>query len=331
MPCIRPSRYLLFSLLLIICNGWNSAARASSINDSLPSKAFIFNIFPGLTIFPDSSTFILPFNRVGNLILLQARADTTEGNFILDTGCPHLVLNITYFRHYLLLEAEEERTGITASDFSVARTQVTDFSIGPMKYFRLKADLANLGNIENSKGVKILGLIGMQLLSSFEMILDYEKNLIYMHRVSRKEASTYRNEMLNDTSAYTTVPIELVDDRIMLRTELAGKKLRLIIDSGAESNMLDSRLPNKVFENIAITGRMTLSGAGAAKIDVLRGDLNVLIIGNQHFEKLPVLIANLEKTCFSYGGCVDGILGFDFLSLRKLGFNFVTNKMFIWK
>jgi hypothetical protein len=305
--------------------------RASTLNDSLPSKSFPFEFFPQLTVSADSSTFILPFNRVGNLILLQARADTTEGNFILDTGCPHLVLNITYFRHYPLLEPDEERTGITASDFTAARTGVTSFSIGPLKYYRLKADLVNLGNIENTKGVKILGLIGMQLLSPFEMILDYEKNLLYMHRVSRREASSYRHDMLSDTSAYTTVPIELVEDRIIIRTELAGKKLRLIIDSGAESNMLDSRLPDKVFENIAITGRIVLSGAGTAKIDVLRGDLNVLTIGNQDFRKLPVLIANLEKTCFSYGGCVDGILGFDFLSLRKLGFNFVTNKMFIWK
>ena len=44
-----------------------------------------------------------------------------------------------------------------------------------------------------------------------------------------------------------------------------------------------------------------------------------------------MLITNLENTCFSYGGCIDGILGFDFLSLHRIGFNFVKRKMYIWK
>jgi hypothetical protein len=163
------------------------------------------------------------------------------------------------------------------------------------------------------------------------MIIDYEKNLIYLHRIGRKETSSYHHEMLNDTSAYSIVPISIRDDRIIVQTIMAGKKLKLIIDSGAETNLLDSRLPNKIFENVSVTGRTVLTGAGNAKVEVLKGDLRTLKIGNKSIETLPVLITNLEKTCFSNGGCVDGLLGFDFLSLRKIGFNFVTHKMYIWK
>src|ERR1700744_256110 len=47
----------------------------------------------------DSASCIIPFTRMGNLILIQAKADTTTGYFVLDTGAPGLVLNITYFRH----------------------------------------------------------------------------------------------------------------------------------------------------------------------------------------------------------------------------------------
>jgi hypothetical protein len=50
------------------------------------------------------------------------------------------------------------------------------------------------------------------------------------------------------------------------------------------------------------------------------------LIGN-----LPIVITNLEKTCFWLDGCADGVLGFDFLSLHKIGFNFVTRKMYLWK
>ncbi len=279
----------------------------------------------------DSSSFILHFSRAGNLILVKARADTTEGSFILDTGCPHLVLNLTYFRNYPSYDNDEERNGITGTDFTVKQTKVANFSLGDARYYQVPADLANLGNIENSKGVKILGLIGMSLLDKFEMIIDFEKNQIHLHRFNRKNSSSYRHELLKDETAYSTVPIRIMDNRIMLETVLGGKKIKLIVDSGAETNMLDSRLPDKVFESISITGRTLLTGVGNKKIEVLKGDLESLQIGDQSIKNLPVLITNLEKTCFAYGGCVDGILGFDFLSLKKIGFNFVTNKMYVWK
>jgi len=189
----------------------------------------------------------------------------------------------------------------------------------------------NLGHIENSKGIKIFGLLGMQLFRQFEMIIDYEKSLIYLHRIGKKEASVYRHEMLKDTAAYRTIPIDIVNNRVLARTEIAGKKLRLMIDFAAESNVLDSRLPDKVFENVAITRRIILNGIGSRKVEALYGDLSNLKIGDQQIGTLPVLITNLEKTCLNYESCIDGILGFDFLSLHKIGFNFVNRKMYIWK
>jgi Aspartyl protease len=280
----------------------------------------------------DSATSILPFSMAGNLILIQAKADTIEGNFILDTGCPNLVLNLTYFRDYPAITLlDEEKNGMTGSIASVVKTSITRFSMGAGTYNRIEADLVNLGHIENSRGVKILGLVGISFFRNCEMIIDYEKSLIYLHWIGKKEAATYRHPMLDDTAAYTTVPIDLADNRIIIRTEMAGKILKLLVDSGAETNVLDSRLPDKLLENISISGRIMLSGIGNKKVEALKGSLNSIRIGGQEIEALPVLITNLEKTCFSYNGCVDGILGFDFLSMQKLGFNFVKRKMYIWK
>jgi hypothetical protein len=163
------------------------------------------------------------------------------------------------------------------------------------------------------------------------MIIDYDKNLIYLHRIGKKESSTYKHEMLKDTSAYRTVPIEMVNDRALAKTEIAGKKLKLLIDFAAESNVLDSRLSNKVFENFTITRRVVLNGIGNKRVEALLGDLSNLKIGDELITTLPVLVTNLEKTCLTYESCIDGILGFDFLSLHKIGFNFVTRKMYIWR
>ncbi len=279
----------------------------------------------------DSSTCSIPFTRVGNLILIQAKVDTVEGNFVLDTGAPNLVLNMTYFRSYPARYTEAQEGGITGAVNGQQGTTVDHFSMGAVNYYHVEADRINLGHIESNKGVKILGLLGMQLFNRFEMIVDYEKMVITLHLVGNKEASTYKSDQLKDTSAYNEFPIDLTDEKIIIHTEMAGKKLQFLVDFGAESNVLDSRLPDKIFKNVTITRRVVLSGSGTGKVDALYGNLKNLKLGGRNIGELPVLITNLESMCTSYDHCLDGMLGFDFLSLHKIGFNFVRRKMYIWK
>ena len=325
--------YHIFSLLLA-CLVWTTAGAHGG--KPVPAQNGPAIRFGGISFSsPDASndsvSCVIPFTRAGNLILVKAAADTVEGNFILDTGAPHLVLNITYFRDYPVTHSDDQQTGITGAGAAAVRTSVKQFTFGRLEYSRLQADLVDLGHIENTKGVKILGLIGTELLRQCEMIIDYEKGLIYLHRIARKEASVYQHEMLKDTSAYRTLPIEMKDNRILVTTEMSGKKLKFVIDYAAESNVLDSRLPDKIFDNVVVTRRVVLSGAGNRKVDALYGDLQNMKLGSQDMGTLPILITNLEYTCFSYAGCVDGVLGFDFLSLHKIGINFVNRKMYIWK
>jgi predicted aspartyl protease len=273
---------------------------------------------------------MISFRRAGNLILIQARADTTNGNFILDTGAPSLVLNITYFRNYPSVLATAGG-GITGSVPAVAHTTVGEFSFGTIKYRNVQANVINLGHIEDTRGMKIFGLLGVNLFKQFEMIIDYKRSVIYLHLIRKKEAATYKSEMLKDTVAYNTFPIDITENKILTRAEVSGKRLNLILDTGAESNVLDSRLPNKIFENVTINRRVTLSGSGSEKVEALYGDLKNLKIGNKTMETFPLLITNLEQMCLAYDYCIDGMLGFDFLSQHKIGFNFVKREMYLWK
>jgi predicted aspartyl protease len=283
-----------------------------------------------VTANPPSAT--IPFSRAGNLILLKAKADETEGVFILDTGAPGLILNMTYFRSYPLTETDgrDINGGITGS-LSSAPTIVKNLSLASINYYKVEADRINLGHIENSKGVKILGLLGMQLFRQFEMIIDYETNLIHLHHINKKEAKHYKNEMLNDTSAYTTMPISIRDNKILTHVSVGGKKLIFLVDTGAETNIIDGRLSENVLDHVTVTRKIKLNGAGVTKVDALYGDMSNFHIGGKSFKTVPVLITNMEKMCYAYDKCLDGMLGFDFLSKQKIGFNFVTQKMYIWK
>ena len=278
----------------------------------------------------DTPSCVIPFSRAGNLIVIRAKVDTTEGNFILDTGAPKLILNMTYFRNYLISAVNSESGGITGP---VAANTVTipRLCFGPVKYYRVESDIVNLGHIESSKGIKILGLLGMQLFKKFEMIIDYEKSLIHLHLVGKKEAASYKHDMLKDTAAYHTMRTRIWENKLLTFGEMAGKKLTFIIDTGAESNVLDSRLPEKIFQHVNISSRVLLAGSGNTKVEALYGNMKNLKLGNLQIDSVPVLVTNLEKMCYAFEQCLDGMLVFDFLSLHKIGFNFVTGKMYVWK
>lgn len=322
---------LLLSLL-----GQNAYAKSEGIDHIvLPDtglKPMLHFTFSDPVITSDSTTAAISFSRVGNLILLRAKADTAEGNFILDTGAPGLVLNLTYFRNYHVTSpVDADQGGVTGSGEAAGTTIVDKLSFGGIKYSKVESHLLNLGHIENTKGVRIFGLLGMELFKKFEMIIDYERSVLYLHLLTKKDPENYRHQMLEDTSQYSTFPIEIQENKIITRTEMAGKKLKFVIDTGAESNVLDSRLPEKIFNNVEITSRVVLSGTGNKKVEALYGDLKNLMLGNQNIASLPVLITNLEKMCITYNCQLDGLLGYDFLSMHKIGFNFVSRKMYIWK
>jgi Aspartyl protease len=319
--------HLFKCLLIVLCTVVGTIVNAKD-------EPFVFKLrsVSVQTLASDSASCIIPFNRIGNLMVVKAKADTIEGNFILDTGAPGLVLNLTYFRDYPVTALHDgEQTSIAGSTASIMKTSIGELQFGTLHYFRTEADLTNLGQIENAKGIKVLGLLGVELFKQCEMIIDFEKSLIYLHRIGKKEASNYKHEFLKDTSLFRTFPLDIKDNRILATTELEGKKLTLVIDCAAEFNILDSRLPNKIFENITITRRVKLVGPGNKKIDALYGNLDNMKMGSMDISNLPVTITNLEYTCFSGTGCINGVLGFDFLSLHKIGFNFVNRKMYIWK
>lgn len=265
-------------------------------------------------------------------MLLKAQVDSIEGNFILDTGNPGLVLNITYFRNYpRTFEPDDENRGITGNVSLVEHTVVDDFKFGLINEFKLKADLISLSHIENAKNAKILGLIGIQLLADCELVIDFENNIIFFKIIPKKLAKQYKSYWLIDTSKVKTFPFDVINNKMIVTGYIANKKLRFVIDCAAESNILDSRLPNTIFDKLNVTGRVLLTGISSKKIEALQGDINELTIGNKLLNEMPFIVTNLEKTCFYIEGCVDGVLGFSFLSQQKIGFNFVTKQMYLWK
>lgn len=174
---------IVYIVCASICLLLNCSAKAGD-DPVLTQKASV-RIY---TTQSDSASCTIPFNRVGNLIVVKAKVDSLEGNFVLDTGAPYLVLNITYFRDYpITVASDAEQTSITGQGTMQHKTSVGQLSFGLLNFYRTEADLVNLGSIENAKGIKVLGLLGVELFKQCEVLIDFEKSEIHLLRINKKQ------------------------------------------------------------------------------------------------------------------------------------------------
>ncbi len=271
----------------------------------------------------DFKTIVIPIKRAQNLIIIQAKIDSTEGNFILDTGAPYLVLNQTYFRDAIHYGDQEESGGVNG-DASSFHTLVKSFNIAELNYDRLQADVTDLSAIENSRGIKVLGLLGTKLFSKFAITVDLFQNVLYIHKLDKDGTIPAGEQVYHDP--FLKMPFNYANNTIYLKAEINENTFWFAFDTGAETNLIDYRLSKKIMASIQIINRSKLTGIGGSTYELIYARFDKLFIGGRTFENNKFLIASMDKMGKSYGHSVDGMLGFDFFARGVFTLNFVKKE-----
>ncbi|HOY49193.1 MAG TPA: retropepsin-like aspartic protease [Flavobacteriales bacterium] len=278
----------------------------------------------------ESAKISIPIKRAGNLILMEVQIDSIVGNLILDTGAPHLVLNKTYFRNYPLY-GNVMASGITGGGGAGNQTRVSRLVVAPGLYYSdVDADIVPLGHLESRKGVKIIGLFGLNLLKRLEIEFHLDEGELIIYRLSRSGARTQVETAEEKLGKAKTIRIFLENGLLLVPVTINEKRLRFYIDTGAETNILHSGSSKKVFEKVQLSRRTMLSGTGKEQAEVLSGELSEMFVDGHSYINMDVTIANLNSLRSVYDSSIDGMLGYSFLSRRKLAINFMKGELYLW-
>lgn len=278
----------------------------------------------------DLNRITIPIKRAGNLLLLEVRIDSIVGNLILDTGAPHLVLNSTYFRNYPKY-GSIVAAGITGGGGEGSQTQIGRMDVAPgLFYTKVDADVVPLGHLESKKGVKILGLFGLNLLKRMEIHFHIRDNEIVLYRLTRNGERLYKDDAEQLQTAIKPLRISQENGLLLMDAQINEKHLLFYLDSGAETNILHSGCSKKVFDKVSITKRSMLSGVGQSQVEVLQGDLSELTVNGMVFKDVGVTVMNLNSMRTAYDVSIDGMLGYGFLAQRSIGINFIKGALYIW-
>lgn len=271
----------------------------------------------------EKGSYQIPLREAGRLFLIEASVDGQKGNFIFDTGATKLVLNKTYFRDYIKLE--QTAAGISGSSASVGSGKIKILEFGGIEMRNLPVDIAPLGSIETRRGIRILGLIGMDILKDFEILIDTRSQQLDLFELDRKgnridpEPISFKSDLAS--RLFTR------NDIVFIRGSIGGHSLDFCLDTGAESNVLCSSCRKNVLTTVSIKRRTTLAGIGGEPIEVLFGSMQDFELGSHQFEPMQAIITSLAALSEAYDFPVDGVLGYDFFDKGKIRINLVKNEL----
>lgn len=269
------------------------------------------------------ATLTVPIKRAGNLIIVEAQVDTLQGNFVLDTGAPYLVLNATYFRDAPKIN-EQDAGGINGATSPTFSTVVNNFSILDLHYPRLTADVTDLSNIENGRHIKILGLLGTRLFSKLALTVDLFHNVLYIHKLDER-GNIAPGERLYDHPQLKT-SFKYISDVIYLKGTIDDHTMWFAFDSGAEVNLLDYGRSRKIISKMKVINRQKLIGVGGSGFEIINAKVDKLTVGDMTFYNNHVTITSLDKMGHFYDQSIDAILGYDFFSRGIFTINFVKKE-----
>lgn len=272
----------------------------------------------------DFQSLTIPLKRVGRLFLIEAKIDDQAGNLIFDTGASGLVLNKTYFRKYASFE-KPAGGGITGAFDKISQIVVKRIDVSGMHYENAVADITDLGHIENRRGVKILGLFGLNMIDNFEIIFDAANNELQLFRIDKQ--GNCLTTALPALKYNFIQKVETQHNIMIIKASIGDKILNFCLDTGAESNVISNKVSKKVMNTIQINRRSEMGGAGARSIEVLYGVMNEFEFGKHQFGRMETVVTSLDAMSEAYGCSIDGMLGYDFWQKGIFCINFTKNEI----
>jgi predicted aspartyl protease len=320
-------QYKLTILLLLLFSLQDPSAGPGSLTAGYNPDSFVTHTESIIqeALLPESETSIMiPLRFAGNLMLLECRIDSITGYLVFDTGASEIILNKVYFRDYNTRSVQLSN-GITGSTGEVKTITVGSVRISELEFRKVTTHVADLGHLENNRNVRILGLVNLELFKAFTLIIDARNEQLQL--IAQKEKGKKKKYLPIDENNDVVLQVDFSQNILFMQGTIAQKKIRFCLDTGAETNVINSRNPASVLNTITITGKTTLRGSGRGKNEVLTGTMKECEIGGKNFQDMRTVIADLDPLNEAYGYHIDGMLGFPFLQKCSLCINFAEQTL----
>ncbi|WP_282135927.1 pepsin/retropepsin-like aspartic protease family protein [Seonamhaeicola maritimus] len=310
-------RQIKFILFLVLSTNF-VFANNGALNPILFSKAETVN----------PHTTRIPFKLVDHLMMVEAELLDQKGNFIIDTGSESMILNKVHFsKLYEHQRKSQKSSGVLNGVEDLYEKQINEFILHNFKLENRTSDVIDLAHIEKTKKVKILGIIGYNILKDYEVFIDMHLNQITLTKVdalgNKLDNRVYLEKIVD------SLDFKLKNHTIIVNGTINDQKVKLGIDTAAEFNQINKSINKKALKYFIPKKRLSLSGASKRRIEVLAGKLHRVKLSNSiYFGPMYTVLTNLNKMNEAFGTDLDGILGYEFFAQKRTIINYQKEKLY---
>ncbi len=259
----------------------------------------------------NSSNLIeIPFIETNKLVLVKAKINGIERDFILDSGAPTTILNAKYVKQQDV-ESISSTKGVTGSNLSGLDIQKYSIDFYGIRTNKQKTLIADLSNLEKDR-TKVYGLIGYDFLKKYDVLFDYERKIITL--IQPHYFDTYKKEKLSKYHQIETVPMTLRGHIPILSVNILEKNYHMGVDCGATSNILDEKFYNDIKTGLNNENINTLIGASKKKKKMKTATLRNLYIGKSRYKNTNFGFTDISHLNNNKKILIDGLIGYEFLS-----------------
>lgn len=303
-------KILVICFVLFVLNG-NTQNEVAFLRKKLPSYT---SIQQELIQAPYKQ---IPLIQKEGFILIKAKIDTKEGFLIFDSGAPSLVINKK-------IEKDADTANGLNGDLKVGYSTIKQLEWAGIQKENLECILLDLSHLEQKLGLTILGLMGFEIASEYEILIDYPQELITIN---------YKGDqsIIKQHPARFQIPFELKEHLPIINAQIQNEKTVFALDTGAGTNLLD---PNKK-EKFDSTAYELIRKEQIRGLDKNIKLEDVIEVDDNQFndfsvEKMPYLVTELNFVNQALNTNIDGILGYAFFQDLKFSINYKDQMLYIW-
>jgi predicted aspartyl protease len=236
-------------------------------------------------------------------------------NFIIDTAAVPSVVDLKVARK-LRLEGQDEPLSLFSQTIETRRVTLPGLVLGPIDTGPLPVIVGDLASFERHLGVRVDGMIGLDVLARQDFAVDYESGTIAFGTAPGNGGGLL-------DPAETSVPFELGAGYAVVRLDVEGQPVRLMVDTGARSLILFApRVRDRLAGLRKLSERVIGNAAGAVALtEVVLPDASLGTV------RLSAQRAALMDGQAPANVDIDGLLGVRSLGVRRLGFDFEHRTM----
>lgn len=273
----------------------------------------------------NNNTIEIPFEMAGNLILVDVVLNGKNKKFVLDSGSPRVILNAKY----LPKTNANQRTmttsnGVNGSINGMDIGHVENLDFAGIKMENQEVITLDISHLEENLNTEIHGLIGYDLIQSYDVLFDYENKKITLINPEYFEA--YKSTHLA-RAKYEVISFSLQHHIPVITATINNTSYTLGIDCGAESNLINKPHFNSLKNTLTNITTDSLLGADNNPVAIHTAEVKNMKIGNKSFKDLVTAFSDISHLNQGYGLSLDGLIGYEVLSKQKTIISFQREEL----